>query len=141
VYGLVAVPDHSAYCASKFAVRGYTESLRHELAGTGVRAVVVHPGGVKTNIARNARVRYDPDSGGKTPEELAQEFVDAAMTTPERAAELIHRGVDRGKSRILVGPDAVLVDVLARVTPTRAQQLIAMVERALTRRATAKVPS
>ena len=141
VYGLLAVPEHSAYCASKFAVRGYTESLRHELAGTGVRAVVVHPGGVKTNIAHNARVRRDPAPGGRTREELAQDFVDSAMTTPERAAEIIHRGVDRGGSRILVGPDAVLIDVLTRLTPTRAQQVIAKVESALTRRATRKVSS
>jgi NADP-dependent 3-hydroxy acid dehydrogenase YdfG len=128
VYGLVAVPYNSAYCASKFAVRGYTESLRHELHGTGVRSTTVHPGGIKTNIANNARVRKDPAGRGRTQAELAQEFNAGAMTTPERAARIIHRGVDKGKPRILVGPDAYLVDILARLTPTRAAEVLGALE-------------
>ncbi|GAB3246705.1 SDR family NAD(P)-dependent oxidoreductase [Nocardioides dilutus] len=128
VYGLVAVPYHSAYCASKFAVRGYTESLRHELHGTGVRSITVHPGGIKTNIANNARVRKDPAGRGRTQTEMAQEFNASAMTTPERAARIIHRGVDKGKPRILVGPDAHLVDILARLTPTRAADALGALE-------------
>jgi len=128
VYGLVAVPNHSAYCASKFAVRGFTESLRAELHDTGVRAVAVHPGGIKTNIARNARVPRDPEGRGRTAEQIAQEFDATAMTTPERAAEVIHRGVDAGRARILVGADAVLVDVLGRVSPTRAHRVLARLE-------------
>jgi NADP-dependent 3-hydroxy acid dehydrogenase YdfG len=137
VYGLVAVPNHSAYCASKFAVRGFTESLRAELHDTGVRAVAVHPGGIKTNIARNARVRHDPEGRGRTAEQIAQEFDATAMTTPERAAEVIHRGVDAGRARILVGADAALVDVLARVSPSRAPRLIARLESLLGERSAA----
>lgn len=131
VYGLVAVPYHSAYCASKFAVRGYTESLRNEVRGSGVRAITVHPGGIKTNIARHARVHEDPEGRGRTAEEMAEEFDAAAMTTPERAARIIQKGVDRGKSRILVGPDAYLVDILSRVSPTRAVDALTALERKL----------
>jgi NADP-dependent 3-hydroxy acid dehydrogenase YdfG len=118
VYGLAAVPHHSAYCASKFAVRGFTESLRQELVGTGVRAVTVHPGGIKTNIARNGRAHGDPRGLGRTQEEMAAEFEDMVRTTPERAAEVIHRGVDAGKARILIGADARLFDLVTRITPT-----------------------
>jgi NADP-dependent 3-hydroxy acid dehydrogenase YdfG len=129
VYGLAAVPYHSAYCASKFAVRGFTDSLRHELAGTGVRAVVVHPGGVRTNIARSARVRRDPRGLGRTNDELADEFEAMVQTTPERAAEIIHRGVDAGKGRILIGADAHLYDVVTRLTPTHYWTVLGKVER------------
>jgi NAD(P)-dependent dehydrogenase (short-subunit alcohol dehydrogenase family) len=118
VFGLAGIPYQSAYCASKFAVRGFTESLRHELAGTGVRAITIHPGGVKTNIARNGRVRADPRGLGRTKEELASDFEAIALTTPERAAAIIHKGVDAGKARILVGPDAYVFDWLTRLAPT-----------------------
>ncbi|MGW3995507.1 SDR family NAD(P)-dependent oxidoreductase [Amycolatopsis sp. NPDC004772] len=118
VYGLLGVPYQSAYCAAKFAVRGFTESLRQELRGTDVRAVTVHPGGITTNIARNARVRRDPEGRGRTHEQMAAQFEAMTMTSPDKAAAIIHTGVDRGKARILVGPDAYLFDALARITPT-----------------------
>lgn len=118
VYGLVGMPYQSAYCASKFAVRGFTDALRQELRGTGVRAVTVHPGGITTNIARNARVRKDPEGLGRTKEQLAAQFEAATMTSPDKAAAIIHSGVQRGRARILVGPDAYLFDALARITPT-----------------------
>jgi NAD(P)-dependent dehydrogenase (short-subunit alcohol dehydrogenase family) len=119
VFGLVGFPHQSAYCASKFAVRGYTEALRQELRGTGVRAVVVHPGGVKTDIVRNARFRSDHRGAHDSVESAAQEFDTLARTSPERAAKIIHRGVENGRSRIRVGPDAVFFDLLARALPTR----------------------
>jgi NAD(P)-dependent dehydrogenase (short-subunit alcohol dehydrogenase family) len=118
VFGLLGMPYQSAYCAAKFAVRGFTESLRQELAGSAVRAITVHPGGITTNIARNARVRQDPTGLGRTREEMAAQFEAMTMTSPDKAAAIIHTGVDRGKARILVGPDAYLFDALARVTPT-----------------------
>jgi NAD(P)-dependent dehydrogenase (short-subunit alcohol dehydrogenase family) len=118
VYGLVGMPKNSAYCAAKFAVRGFTDSLRQELRGTGVSAVTVHPGGIKTNIVRNARIHSDPDGRGRSLEEMAKDFDAIALTTPDKAAEIIHRGVERGKARILVGPDAYLFDALARIAPT-----------------------
>ncbi|MTE17267.1 SDR family NAD(P)-dependent oxidoreductase [Nocardia aurantiaca] len=127
VYGLVGMPYQSAYCAAKFAVRGFTDALRQELRGTGVSAVTVHPGGIRTNIARNGRVRKDPEGKGRTKEQIAAEFEAMTMTTPEQAAEIICRGVERGKARILVGPDAYLFDTLARVTPTHYFDVLSVV--------------
>ncbi|MFI2281006.1 SDR family NAD(P)-dependent oxidoreductase [Nocardia beijingensis] len=131
VFGLLGMPNQSAYCAAKFAVRGFTDALRQELRGTGVSAVNVHPGGIRTNIARNARVRKDPEGRGRTHEQMAAEFETLALTTPEKAAEIIRRGVEHGKSRILVGPDAYLFDALARVTPTHYYGVVALLERSL----------
>ncbi len=124
VFGLLGMPYQSAYCASKFAVRGFTDALRQELRGTGVRAVNVHPGGVTTSIARNARVRKDPEGLGRTKEQMAAQFEAVTLTSPDKAAEIIQRGVERGKARILVGPDAYVFDALARVTPTHYYSVI-----------------
>lgn len=128
VYGLIGVANESAYCASKFAVRGFTESLRHELRGTGVRAVTVHPGGIRTNIARNARVHVDPEGRGRTLEQIADEFDDLAMTTPAQAAWIIVDGIEKKRSRILVGADAKVIDALARLTPSHYAGGIAALE-------------
>lgn len=134
VFGLVGIPHQSAYCASKFAVRGFTESLRHELRGTGVSAVTVHPGGVKTNIARNARYHAHPLQPDLSHEEAARQFEQIAFTTPDRAARIIHEGVKAGRSRILVGPDAYVFDALARTMPTRYFDVLAFLESRLARR-------
>jgi NADP-dependent 3-hydroxy acid dehydrogenase YdfG len=134
VFGLVGMPMQSAYCASKFAVRGFTDSLRQELRGTGVRAVTVHPGGVKTNIARNARYHSHPTRPNVSHEEAAREFEAIALTTPERAAKIIHEGTKAGKSRVLVGPDAYAFDALARLMPARYFDVIARLEPLVTRR-------
>jgi NAD(P)-dependent dehydrogenase (short-subunit alcohol dehydrogenase family) len=128
VFGLLGIPYQSAYCASKFAVRGFTDALRQELRGTGVRAVTVHPGGITTNIARNARVRTDPEGLGRTEEQMAAEFEAATMTSPDKAAAIIHRGVEHGKARILVGPDAYLFDALARLAPTHYYAVISRLQ-------------
>jgi len=131
VFGLLGMPYQSAYCASKFAVRGFTEALRQELRGTGVRAVTVHPGGITTNIARNARVRKDPEGRGRTHEQMAADFEAITMTSPDKAAEIICRGVERGKARILVGPDAYVFDALARIAPTHYYDIMARLEKRL----------
>ncbi len=131
VFGLLGMPYQSAYCASKFAVRGFTDALRQELRGTDVSAVTVHPGGIRTNIARNARIRSDPAGRGRTHEQMAAEFEAITMTSPEKAAEIICRGVERGKARILVGPDACAFDALARVAPTHYFDIIAQAEKRL----------
>jgi NAD(P)-dependent dehydrogenase (short-subunit alcohol dehydrogenase family) len=128
VFGMMGWPFQSAYCASKFAVRGFTESLRHELRGSGVHAVAVHPGGIKTNILRNARYHADPLQRDLSHDDVVAEFEAIARTTPERAAEIIHRGVKAGKSRILVGPDAVFFDALVRLAPTRYFDVLAWLE-------------
>jgi NADP-dependent 3-hydroxy acid dehydrogenase YdfG len=139
VFGLLGMPNQSAYCAAKFAVRGFTDALRQELRGTGVSAVNVHPGGITTNIARNARVRKDPEGRGRSREQIAAEFEAMTLTSPDKAAEIICRGVERGKSRILVGPDAYVFDALARVAPTHYYDIFAVLERRLRARAKAEV--
>ncbi|MGZ6777476.1 MAG: SDR family NAD(P)-dependent oxidoreductase [Mycobacterium sp.] len=131
VFGLAGIPNQSAYCSAKFAVRGFTDSLRQELRGTGVTAINVHPGGINTNIVRNARFRKDPDGRGRSHEQMVQEFAAITMTQPDKAAEIIHRGVERGKARILVGPDAYIFDILTRVTPTHYYDVISRFEAAL----------
>jgi NADP-dependent 3-hydroxy acid dehydrogenase YdfG len=141
VFGLLGIPHQSAYCASKFAVRGFTDSLRQELRGTGVRAATVHPGGVKTNIARNARWHSDPLGLNMTHDEAAREFDSIAATTPERAAEIIHARVKAGKSRILVGPDAYVFDALARLTPSHYYDLFALLEPLARRRNARRKPA
>lgn len=118
VFGLAAVPNQSAYCAAKSAVRAFTDSLRHELRGTGVRAIAVFPGGVNTNIVQNARFREGPDGLGITRDQMVKDFASVSLTQPDKAAEVIHRGVESGRARILVGPDAYLFDLLTRVSPT-----------------------
>jgi NADP-dependent 3-hydroxy acid dehydrogenase YdfG len=134
VFGLLGMPHQSAYCASKFAVRGFTDSLRQELRGTGVRAVTVHPGGVKTNIARNARYHAHPLRPDVSHEEASVQFEAMAMTTPERAARIIHKGVVAGRSRILVGPDAYFFDALARIAPSHYFDVLALLEPLAARR-------
>ncbi|MBS1870287.1 MAG: SDR family NAD(P)-dependent oxidoreductase [Actinobacteria bacterium] len=127
VFGLIGFPTQSAYCASKFAVRGYTESLRAELRATGVRAVAVHPGGVNTNIVEHARFHVD-DRGNRDHEVLKRDFRRVARTSPEKAAQIIHEGVERGRGRILVGPDAGFLALLTRVAPVRYQDVLERLE-------------
>jgi NADP-dependent 3-hydroxy acid dehydrogenase YdfG len=135
VFGLLGMPTQSSYCASKFAVRGFTDSLRQELRGTGVRAATVHPGGIKTNIARNARYHSDQLGLGLTHEEASAQFDQLARTTPERAAAIIHTKVKAGKSRVLVGPDAYVFEILARVAPAHYYDVFAALEPLARRRA------
>jgi NAD(P)-dependent dehydrogenase (short-subunit alcohol dehydrogenase family) len=134
VFGLVGMPHQSAYCSAKFAVRGLTDSLRQELRGTGVTAINVHPGGINTNIVRNARWRNDPKGRDRSQEQMVQEFAAITLTQPDKAAEIIHRGAEQGKARILVGPDAYLFDTLGRLAPTRYYDMLGRLESVLRRR-------
>jgi NAD(P)-dependent dehydrogenase (short-subunit alcohol dehydrogenase family) len=127
VFGLVGWPAQSAYCASKAAVRGYTESLRHELRGTGVRAVCIHPGGVDTHIVDNARFHHD-DLGNTDKSVLQRDFKRVARTSPDKAAATIHRGLLKGQDRILIGPDARLLSGLVRLAPVRYFDVIKRLE-------------
>jgi short-subunit dehydrogenase len=102
--------------------------LRHELRATGVSAVTIHPGGVKTNIARNARYHAHPMEPGLSHEEAATRFEAMCFTTPDRAAKIIHEGVKAGRSRVLVGPDAYAFDALARLAPTRYFDVLSFLE-------------
>lgn len=118
IFGLHGFPFQSAYSASKHAVRGFTESLRHEMRGTGVNIAVVHPGGVKTNIVENARFHQD-EAGNVNIGAAAERFASVAKTTPEKAAAIIQSGIEREDPRIRVGADAVVADLLVRVAPVR----------------------
>jgi short-subunit dehydrogenase len=127
LFGLMAVPGHGAYAATKFAVRGLAESLREELlvSGAPVGLTVVHPGGVKTNIVRNARMA-DHESYQAT-QALFEERL--ARTSPEQAAEAIVRGVLRGKPRVLVGADAHLLHHAVRLAGARYEDVVARAAR------------
>jgi len=115
VFGLIAPPGQPAYSASKFAVRGFTECLRHELAGTQVHVCCVHPGGIRTAIARRARIGAGVKRTGL--EEKAARFEKLFRTSPEVAAARILRGVERREPRILIGTDAYKIDILQRLRP------------------------
>ena len=118
VFGLISIPSQSAYNAAKFAVRGFTDALRMELEITpcGVSSTTIHPGGIKTNIVRNGR--FDEGSltaVGADPEQLRKDFDKIAFTTPKRAARQILTAVERDRRRALIGPDAKMFDLLARL--------------------------
>ncbi|HEX5708986.1 MAG TPA: SDR family NAD(P)-dependent oxidoreductase [Pyrinomonadaceae bacterium] len=115
VFGFVAPPGNAAYCASKFAVRGFTEALRHELEGTSVAVSCVHPGGVATNIARGGRVGAGATEATK--EELVNFHTMASRTTAEATARTILRGIKRRSKRILVGADARIIEAVQRAAP------------------------
>jgi NAD(P)-dependent dehydrogenase (short-subunit alcohol dehydrogenase family) len=115
VFGLIAPPGQSAYSASKFAVRGFSNSLRHELAGTRVGVSVVHPGGVATAIARNARIA---DGVSADERRLRLEVAEKMLRMPaDKAGEIIVRGVEQRRARILVGTDAIIISLLERLAP------------------------
>jgi NAD(P)-dependent dehydrogenase (short-subunit alcohol dehydrogenase family) len=115
VFGLIAPPGQPAYSASKFAVRGFTECLRHELAGTPVGVSCVHPGGIRTAIARRARIGAGVTRTGL--EEKAAQFEKLFRTSPQEAASRILRGVERSERRILIGSDAYQIDIVQRLRP------------------------
>ncbi|NOT47920.1 MAG: SDR family NAD(P)-dependent oxidoreductase [Acidobacteria bacterium] len=115
VFGLIAPEEQSAYCASKFAVRGFTESLRHEMAETNVSVTSVHPGGVKTNIVRNSRIGADTPAEWK--DQGTKLFDKIAKTTPEAAAEDIVNAINTKNPRLLIGRDARAISHLSRLFP------------------------
>jgi NAD(P)-dependent dehydrogenase (short-subunit alcohol dehydrogenase family) len=118
VFGLIGVPSQSAYNASKFAVRGYTEALRQELDGTSVHVTCVHPGGVKTNIVKNGRNRTSTNGAATDCDAMARDFEKVARTTPDQAAKIIWHGVLANAPRVLVGGDAHMIDLVQRLFPT-----------------------
>jgi len=123
VFGLIAVPTQSAYNAAKFAVKGFTEALREELEveGSPVSVTCVHPGGIKTNIARNARVT---ETKGMVDTKSTRDFEKAFMTTPEEAARVIVKAIRSNSRRLLIGKDAVAIDLIQRLLPTAYQKLL-----------------
>jgi butyryl-CoA dehydrogenase len=123
VFGLLGIPTQSAYNSAKFAVRGFTDALRTELdiEQCGVSATTIHPGGIRTNIARNARFEFADHEEAVDAEQVAVDFERLTRTTPEKAATLILGAVRRNKRRALIGPDAHLFDAAARISPRGSQ--------------------
>jgi short-subunit dehydrogenase len=118
IFGIIAPPGQSAYAAAKFAVRGFSESVRHELAvaGSPVRLSVVHPGGVATSIARSSRTGVGVTDNARRAQ-MIDRFETAARTTPKDAALRIIKGIERNEPRILIGNDARFMDILQRFRP------------------------
>ncbi len=122
IFGLFSVPTQSAYNSAKFAVRGFTEALRQEmkLRRRPVQVTCVHPGGIKTNIVNNATAVDGLDN-----DRLAKDFnAKLARTTPEKAAEVILKGVEKNKARVLIGADAIALDAMVRLIGPRYQPLV-----------------
>ena len=126
VFGFIGVPTQSAYNAAKFGVRGFTEALAQEMRAErrSVGVSCVHPGGIKTNIARDAG-----GLAGEDREHKAKLFERIARTSPEAAAATILRGVERDRRRILIGPDAYAIDLLPRVFASGYQRLVTLAAR------------
>ena len=118
VFGMMGFPTQSAYNASKFAVRGLTEALHIELGMTDphIRVIRVHPGGIKTNVARNAK-RIAGMPGQVMDDDPGAAFEAAARTTPEQAALTIVTGMEKGTHRVLIGADAKVIDWIVRIFP------------------------
>src|SRR5437763_12796773 len=118
LFGIIAPPGQTAYCAAKFAVRGFSESLRHELAmaNSSVKLSVVHPGGVSTNIARNSRTGVGVTDNARRAQSIDR-FDVIAKTTPSAAAQRIILGIEKNQPRILIGNDAWFMDLLQRFRP------------------------
>ena len=118
VFGIIAPPGQTAYCAAKFAVRGFSESLRHELAmaKSPVRLSVVHPGGIATNIVRNSRIGTGMTDNARRAQSI-ERFDALARTTPAAAALRIIQGIDKNQPRILIGGDPRFMDLLQRFRP------------------------
>ena len=118
IFGIIAPPGQTAYCAAKFAVRGFSESLRHELAmaNSPVRLSVVHPGGVATNIVRNSRTGAGITDNARRAQSIDR-FDAVAKTTPPAAAQRIIIGIEKNQPRILIGNDARFMDLLQRFRP------------------------
>ena len=122
IFGIIGVPGQAAYNASKFAVRGYTEALWHEYEDSNVAICLVHPGGIKTAIARNSRV-----SAGVSAAEHSQgvnRFDELARTSPEQAAAVILEGIAKKRRRIYIGNDAKVISLLSRLLPNSYMRML-----------------
>lgn len=128
LFGLIAPPGQASYAASKFAVRGFTESLRHELEGTNIAVSVVHPGGIKTNIANNSKIGEGVTMTEKEIEEKRERVNrNLSRTLPEQAAEIIVKGIKTRNPRIVIGTDARLLSFIGRFFPRRYFSIIDLI--------------
>jgi butyryl-CoA dehydrogenase len=116
VFGFIGVAMNAPYCTSKFGLRGFTESLRMELRGSGVHVTSVHPGGIKTNIVRNALVK-DSKIEAAIHKKSVDAFEKQALTTAEKAAKQILYAIEKKKSRLVIGMDGKAIDFISRLLP------------------------
>jgi short-subunit dehydrogenase len=119
IFAMISMPTQSIYNAAKAAVRGFSDALREELRDTPVRVLCVHPGGIRTNIANKARIT-DSRMVADSDQEMRDNFLKVARTTPEQAAHVIISAIESGKTRVLIGTDAKIMDFLFRLAPSRA---------------------
>lgn len=137
VFGLTAQPFMSGYNASKYAVRGFTEALRQdlEISNSTISATCVHPGGIKTNIAKSARISDKLSKlTGKSAQDATKEFEMTFLTTSTKAADTIFKAVKNNKRRVLIGPDSKLYDWSARLLPSSYQAIFTAVVRSRMKR-------
>jgi NAD(P)-dependent dehydrogenase (short-subunit alcohol dehydrogenase family) len=123
MFGLTGIPEQSSYCATKFAVRGFSESLAIELANDNIDVICVHPGGIRTNIVRSSRGREDSSR------ERIINWFDRKAMPPERAAEKIIRAIERRQQRVVITPEAWATDVAKRVYPGVPRRLAGLLVR------------
>jgi short-subunit dehydrogenase len=137
IFGIIAPSGQTAYCASKFAVRGFSESLRHEfwLNNSPVQLTVVHPGGIKTNIVRNMRTGAAITDNARRVESIERFDTEFAKTTSEVAAQTIIKGIEKNAPRVLIGNDAKFMDLLQRFRPGK---YFKVMQRQLAKRAAAQ---
>ena len=126
VFGLAGMPNNSAYCTAKFGVKGFTDVLKAEFLGTNLKASSVHPGGIKTNIARNSRISATQDINEAKATMAKFEKV-ALKMPPSQAATVILEGIKKDKSRILIGNDAKSLDWLVRYFPDTYHKIVAKI--------------
>jgi NADP-dependent 3-hydroxy acid dehydrogenase YdfG len=133
IFAMVSMPTQSIYNASKAAVRGFSDALREELRASGVRVLCVHPGGIQTRIAQQARLG-DISAVADTPQALHAQFDKAARTTAPQAAQAIVQALQSGRTRLLIGADAKLGDLLYRLWPTRVAPWLSALARRMRQR-------
>jgi len=124
IHSFIAAPNNGPYCAAKSAVRGFCDALREEVRDAGVQVLLVMPGGIRTEIVRNSKVRKFINAGASQ-EDVHRAHNAASLTSPEQAARIILDAVERRNSRQLVGIDAVFYDGLTRLMPSLAHRLYA----------------
>ena len=134
IFAMVSMPTQSIYNASKAAVRGFSDALREELRPMGIDVLCVHPGGIRTNIANAARIT-DVTLVADSDQEMREAFTRLARTSPAQAAEVIIRAIQTRKTRVLVGGDAVLLDLVFRLFPAKASHWFSLLGQSLRKRA------
>ena len=132
IYGIIPSPGNGLYCTSKFAVRGYTKTLIQEMQGTPIRVSIVYPGGIKTSIARNARINR---TMFELPEEKVRQIYEEKIfrLTADKAAKIIISSIRRNKKRIRVGADAKALDWLMRLFPVATLTVCVLLTRRIAR--------